>query len=82
MRDFTPSYLTKKKKGKWFSVLRLIYRFRIIKASTAPTMIMTIMMAMIPGKRYWSVVDVPGPDVAVGVAAASDTEMAVCANEL
>ena len=44
-------------------------------------MMMTMMMAMIPGRRYWSTVDVPGPDVAVGDAPASDTEMAVCANE-
>lgn len=59
-----------------------VYLLRIINASTAPTMMMTMIMAMMPGRRYWSTVDVPGPDVAVGDAPASDTETPASANEL
>jgi hypothetical protein len=74
--------LKNKKREKGLIVFSA-YFLRIIRiASTAPTMITTTMMAIMPGSIHWSAV-VPGavvPD-GPGVALAVDKEKAVSADD-
>ena len=68
------------KKGKGKVVfLRFYGRCLSMTMITAPTRIMTTMIAATAGRKYWSAIDAGGASVGAGVAAASPTLTAVVA---
>ena len=71
--------LTKKKKG--ILIVCVYGRLLSISIMRAPIMMITTMIAMIPGMMYMSASDCGGAAVGAGVAAAASTAKLACAVE-